>query len=300
METNETFSVESDGEGTKIIFGERVFITKYSKAVIDALIQRKGVGRLASYLTHTQQRGEFLRPLFAILNHRDPRPQLNVLEVGCSAGFITEYLNEQASVEKITAFDVDRQLVEITHLKAKEIPLLKVAAVSHFSNKESFELPYDDDTFDLVIVLAVVEHLPVEGRHAYVDEYYRVLKPGGLIGFWDTPNRFFPYESHSVGLPFLGVLPAPLAYIYAKAFRRKMRGVSFADFMRPGTGWQGASYCELVPRTLMMEVEDVSSEFGYTPRNRLVNWLAGLLGSPAGFFSSSLNVVFRRGMRYDQ
>jgi len=44
-----------------------------------------------------------------------------------------------------------------------------------------------------------------------------VLAPGGHITILDTPNRYFPLETHSVGLPLIQWLPAPLAYVYAKS-----------------------------------------------------------------------------------
>ena len=57
---------------------------------------------------------------------------------------------------------------------------------------------------------------------------------------------------------------------------------SRVDFMRPGTGWHGPSLIELLPRTVMMEVADVSGVFGYTPPNKLVYSLARLLGATVG------------------
>ena len=44
-----------------------------------------------------------------------------------------------------------------------------------------------------------------------VDEYYRVLGRSGYIAILDTPNRAFPLETHSIGLPLIRWLP-PLAH----------------------------------------------------------------------------------------
>ena len=43
-----------------------------------------------------------------------------------------------------------------------------------------------------------------------MDEYYRLLAPGGHIAILDTPNRLFPLETHSIGLPLVQWLPPRL------------------------------------------------------------------------------------------
>ena len=70
-----------------------------------------------------------------------------------------------------------------------------------------------------MLAVGVVEHLPVRWRRAQVDEYYRVLAPGGHIAILDTPNRWFPLETHSVGLPLVQWLPPRLAWRYARLGR---------------------------------------------------------------------------------
>lgn len=41
--------------------------------------------------------------------------------------------------------------------------------------------PYPDDRFDLVYVISILTHLPVELGHRWVADFARVLKPGGLL-----------------------------------------------------------------------------------------------------------------------
>jgi 2-polyprenyl-3-methyl-5-hydroxy-6-metoxy-1,4-benzoquinol methylase len=278
--------------------GNRQFRTNYSRNVIELLITRKGPERASQFLVHRAERCWFLKPLFERLNeeHRD----LRVLEVGCSAGHLTEFLNAQPSIGAIYSFDVDRAMVEIACLKQQELNLSKVKRIDHFTVHASQSLPYDHDFFDVVIVAAIVEHLPFESRHVYVDQYYRVLREGGLVGFWDTPNRYYPFEAHSVGLPFISLLPPQIAYAYARVFKSKMKDVSFPLFVRAGTGWRNSSYYELLPKSLMIDVADVSEEFGYqSGSGRLGTFLAKVLRVPPSFFSPSLNVVFKKVRQYE-
>jgi hypothetical protein len=132
-------------------------------------------------------------------------------------------------------------------------------------------------------------------------EYYRVLRKGGVVGFWDTPNRYYPFESHSVGLPLISLLPPQIAYAYARLFKHsKMKDVNFPLFVRAGTGWRNSSYYELLPKSLMIDVADVSEEFGYQSGcGRFAKLMARILRVPPSFFSPRLNVVFRKLRQYE-
>ncbi len=86
-----------------------------------------------------------------------------------------------------------------------------------------------------------------------------MLAPGGHIAILDTPNRLFPLETHSVGLPLIQWLPAPLAFAYAKLARpARMRGVDYAGFVMDGTGWRNASLSECLPSSGWRDLEDVT------------------------------------------
>ena len=50
-------------------------------------------------------------------------------------------------------------------------------------------LPFDDDSVDLVTLLAVIEHFPNSPR-LVLEEAHRILRPGGLL-IVDTPNAGF-------------------------------------------------------------------------------------------------------------
>jgi len=299
MSPNPSWAIEDDGSSRVLCIGNRQFRTNYSRQIIELLITRKGPERASQFLVHHDARCWFLKPLFERLNqeHR----QLRILEVGCSAGHLTEFLSEQPSTGEIYSFDVDRAMVDVARLKQQELNLCKVKRVDHYTVQQTRSLPYENDFFDVVIAAAVVEHLPFESRHMYVDEYYRVLRVGGVVGFWDTPNRYFPFESHSVGLPLISLLPPQIAYAYARLFKHsKMKDVNFPLFVRAGTGWRNSSYYELLPKSLMIDVADVSEEFGYQSGcGRFAKLMARILRVPPSFFSPRLNVVFRKLRQYE-
>src|SRR5262245_18749148 len=239
-------------------------VTAYSDRIVRMLIERKGARRAALYFPFKQTRGRhFLTPLSGYLRRLGTRG-LSVLEVGCSFGHITECLSEEPAVAEIHAFDTDPAFVAITRAKIEEMGLKAVRDVALFSNDETCRLPYADARFDLVLAIGVVEHLPERTRRTQVDEYSRVLAPGDHVAILDTPNRLFPLEPHSIGLPFVQWLPARTAYRYARLARAAtFRDVTFEEFTADGTGWRNASFGECRPSTGAHGLDDATETAGY-------------------------------------
>jgi SAM-dependent methyltransferase len=258
------YRLEDLGDRRVLTVGGRAYPTAYSARVVRMLVERKGSTRAPQYFSYKETRGRlFLDPLFDYLRSRGAR-ELSVLEVGCSFGHMTEYLTEQPEVRQISTFDTDPAFAAMVRVKVEEMRLGSVREVRLLSNEETRRLPYSDGCFDLVLVVGVVEHLPRRGRRQIVDEYYRVLAPGGHIAILDTPNRLFPLETHSIGLPLVQWLPAPLAFACARLGRPlRFRGVAYREFVADGTGWRNASLADCVPSSGLRGLEDVTEEAGY-------------------------------------
>ncbi len=256
------YSIEDLGDRRVLTLDGRTYKpTLYSKRVIEMLIERKGA-RAPLYFPFREQRAPlYLDPLFRWLRDHGAR-DLAVLEVGCSFGHMTEYLAEQPEVATIDTFDTDPAFIDIIRAKREELPIDKLRDVLLLSNDETRRLPWRDGAFDLVLVVGIVEHLPRD-RRVIVDEYYRVLAPGGHIAILDTPNRWFPMETHSIGLPGIQWMPSGLAYRYARLFCRKIRDVSYDVFTADGTGWRNATLRECLPSWGWRGIEDVTEAAGY-------------------------------------
>jgi 2-polyprenyl-3-methyl-5-hydroxy-6-metoxy-1,4-benzoquinol methylase len=310
----EPFRIEDRGDRRVLWVGDRPSIpTHYSERVIRKLIERKGADRAPLYFPFKAERApRFLDPLFRYLRACGAHG-LRVLEVGCAFGHMTEYLAEQPEIAAIATFDPDEAFVEIARLKAKELGLTVVNEILHLDQAATRTLPWADGTFDLVLAVGVVEHLPERHRRAQVDEYWRVLAPAGHIAFLDTPNRYFPWESHSIGLPFVQWLPSRLAYAYARRWspRGSYRAIAYETFMADGTGWRNATRAECLPSSDSVGVEDVTEEAGYglrffrdTVRSRSGRALLPVLKAAGGVLAAAgrspsyalpyLNLLFRR------
>jgi SAM-dependent methyltransferase len=308
----EPFRIVDLGDRRVLETGGREYPTRYSARVIRMLVARKGARRAPLYFDFKETRGHhFLGPLFAYLRARGARG-LRVLEVGCSFGHMTEYLAEQPEVAALSTFDTDPAFVDLTRVKVEEMGLAVVREVRHLDQDATRRLPWADGAFDLVLAVGVVEHLPVRWRRAQVDEYYRVLAPGGYLAVLDTPNRWFPLETHSVGLPLVQWLPPRLAWRYARLGRPgRYRAVPFDEFVADGTGWRNATLAECLPARGRAAVVDVSEEAGYglgffraTARSRTrraVLPLFAATGTALGWLNRSpslglpyFNLVFRK------
>jgi SAM-dependent methyltransferase len=213
-------------------------------------------------------------------------------------------------VAEVRTFDVDPAFAEMTRLKVEELGLDKVRAVLSLTDEETTQLPFPDETFDLVLAVGVIEHLPARDRRRYVDEYYRVLRVGGHIAVLDTPNRAFPLETHSIGLPGIQWLPARAAFAYARALRgRRLGGVPFAEF--DAAAWRNASWREILPSRGAGGLVDVTEDAAYgwrffrdTARSGLRRAALPVLAGPCAALAALgrspsrvlpyFNVVFRK------
>ena len=284
-----SFHLADLGDRRVLTVDGRAHETRYSARVVRLLVERKGARRAPLYFPFKEERARlFLDPLLRYLRANGAR-DLSVLEVGASFGHMTEYLAEQPEIAEIHCFDTDPAFVDIVRAKVEEQGLRTVKEVRLFGNDETRRLPWPDARFDLVLVVGVVEHLPARNRRAQVDEYYRVLAPGGHIAILDTPNRLFPLETHSIGLPLVQWLPSRLAYAYARLARpRKFGAVSYESFVADGTGWRNATLADCLPSGGSKGLVDVTEAAGYgwrffrdTARSRARRALLPVFAGPA-------------------
>ncbi len=137
------------------------------------------------------------------------------LDVGCSAGVITSYL--RPLFNKMIGLDYDPVgMGLITPEQKKEVG---------FTRGDAMNLPFEDESVDVVICAQVYEHVPDDQR--LFQEIERVLNPSGIV-FFSGPNKLFPIELHH-NLPFLQWLPPKWANRYVKLLGK---GNEFYEYSR--------------------------------------------------------------------
>jgi SAM-dependent methyltransferase len=105
-----------------------------------------------------------------------------VLDVGCGTGFFLLNLWRAGFVGEAHACDISPGMVAVCAESARTIGCdarLKVADLER--------LPYEDESFDLVVGHAVLHHVP--NLRTALGEIHRVLRPGGGLLIAGEPTR---------------------------------------------------------------------------------------------------------------
>ena len=97
---------------------------------------------------------------------------MKILEVGCGSGHFLEMIKQNFDVE-VYGVDLDCGHIEFAKNSAKQKGLNINYQVADIKN-----LPFEDDSFDLIYSYTVVEHLPFSD---FIAEQKRVLRPGGKV-----------------------------------------------------------------------------------------------------------------------
>ena len=111
-----------------------------------------------------------------------------LLDIGCADGTYTRRLAE--GFDRVDAVDVEPERLADFRSTLAESPLKEKIAVAEMS---ADALAFDDETFDAITAIEVVEH--VANLERMFSEVHRVLLPGGRF-LLTTPNRWFPFETH--------------------------------------------------------------------------------------------------------
>ncbi len=102
-----------------------------------------------------------------------PLAGARVLELGCGRAEKTRTLAEGGGVAEILALEVDA-IQHARNLEVKDLPRVR------FAHGGAESIPAPDASFDLVVMLKSLHHVPMGKMNQALAEIARVLKPGGL------------------------------------------------------------------------------------------------------------------------
>lgn len=104
--------------------------------------------------------------------------EVELLDVGCGGGFLTNALALE-NFKAVHGVDLSEESVRIAkdHDKTGKVK---------YQTADAFHLPYPDQSFHVLTAMDFLEH--IEDPKAVVQEFSRVLKPGGIF-IYHTFNR---------------------------------------------------------------------------------------------------------------
>lgn len=109
-------------------------------------------------------------------------PYETALELGCGTGFFLLNLMQGGVIKKGSVTDLSPGMVQVALNNARNLGLDVDGRVA-----DAERIPYDDNSFDLVVGHAVLHHIP--DLPAAFREVLRVLKPGGRFVFAGEPTK---------------------------------------------------------------------------------------------------------------
>ncbi|MGC2659306.1 MAG: class I SAM-dependent methyltransferase [Bryobacteraceae bacterium] len=101
-----------------------------------------------------------------------PTETKNLLDVGCNDGALLVDCKRRYPQMEVCGVDVNRKAVDEAR---RSLPASDIRAI------DGVVLPFEDDSFDCVTCIEVIEHVPALDRKKLMNEMHRVLQPGGLF-----------------------------------------------------------------------------------------------------------------------
>jgi SAM-dependent methyltransferase len=191
----------------------------------------------------------------------DPGPFGRSLEIGAGTGYFTLHLLAAGVVHEAVATDISPGMVDVLEANAQRMGLeLETAACA------AEELPFEDESFDLVMGHAILHHIPDLPR-AFA-EMRRVLRPGGTVLFAGEP---------SARGDRLAAIPKRAGLRVAPAWRRLMRARPAPPHDEGGEGGEALEPFVDVHAFVPAELERAAAAGGLTDvrvrgEELLANW----------------------------
>jgi ubiquinone/menaquinone biosynthesis C-methylase UbiE len=175
-----------------------------------------------------------------------PLEDRRILDCGCGAGdYVLRLLELTPHV-----YGIEYEAAKVDDYRSRGVHPDRVV------QGDIQDMPYDDASFDIVLLNEVLEHVPDE--MAGLREIRRVMAPGGKLAIF-SPNRLYPFETHGVTrlstgralphyTPFIPYLPLWLGNRWFRYHARNYlpselsRLLERAGFTIEHRGWMGQTF----------------------------------------------------------
>ncbi len=132
-----------------------------------------------------------IQPPQQIIERSGIRPGMKVLEVGCGSGAYTTHVARAVGPEgEVCALDIQPEMLEQIARKLRRPENQDIRNIRLWQGS-AYDLPFDDETFDVVYMITVLQEIP--DRWLALAEVNRVLKPNGRLAVTEfMPDPDYP------------------------------------------------------------------------------------------------------------
>jgi len=124
-----------------------------------------------------------------LLDQAGVRPGQRVLEIGCGTGNLLLTAKQTQPAATVVGLDPDLPALARAHRKARRRGL-----AVQLDRGYADELPYADNSVDVVLSSFMLHHVPTDRREPAIREVRRVLRPGGALHLVDIDAAAAPAD----------------------------------------------------------------------------------------------------------
>lgn len=187
--------------------------TSYSRDLIQALLDVKGEVFLRDEIDRAENPDRVARPLATLIRRFTDLEGKELLDFGAGCGGSSLVLARLGA--RVTSVEPVEAFVRVARLRARDAGLEDRIRALHVPDTR--QLPFPDGSFDAATATGVLEHIPPGSRTPCLWEMWRVLRTGGYLFIYESPNRLWPVDHHTTGLPLIPYLPPRWAFRLARA-----------------------------------------------------------------------------------
>jgi len=141
----------------------------------------------------------------------------HVLDVGCGTGKLVSYLQKKGY--DAHGCDISTEAINFASKINKKGTIIKASATN---------LPYKNNSFDLISVISTIEHLTSKEAGIFLEEAHRILRPKGII-FLITPNFNSPLRFLKGSRWFGYTDPTHITFYTPKSLSRLLKKKNFTN-----------------------------------------------------------------------
>ena len=186
---------------------------------------------------------------FIRLKYPDFDPEV-IIDCGCTVGHNSAGWAKAYPQAEVNAIDVSAPLLRYAHARAESQDV-----AIQFKQMNATKLDFADDSVDVVFSSMFIHELPLKDIRKFLQEAYRVLKPGGLLLNMELPpnDQMEPYDSFYLDWD---------AYYNQEPYSKCFRDQNYQELCTKAGFNQEDCVQWIMPQYSYMEEQDFKSSIG--------------------------------------